>query len=125
MSCTLTRVYSFEAAHWLPKVPDGHKCKTLHGHTFRVTVVVRGPIGDDGMVCDFAAIDALARPLIARLDHRCLNDVEGLENPTSELLAVWFCRELAEIPHLHAVRVSETERSCAEVLAMDANGGLE
>lgn len=113
MNATLERHYSFEAAHWLPKVPGGHKCKNLHGHTFRVTVFVRGPIRDDGMVCDFADVDVRVKPLVARLDHQCLNDF--LANPTSELLAVWFCAQLHGLPWLHAVRVSETERSACTV----------
>ena len=113
MIATLRRDYTFEAAHSLPLVPDGHKCKAVHGHSYRVAVLVRGPVGPLGWVCDFAEIDAVARPIIARLDHSNLNDV--LPNPTSELLAVWLLGELATVPHLHAVRVSETGRSCCEV----------
>jgi 6-pyruvoyltetrahydropterin/6-carboxytetrahydropterin synthase len=88
----------------------------MHGHSYRVTVVVRGPVDPaTGWVCDFAEIDAAAKPIIARLDHSTLNDT--LPNPTSELLAAWLLRELAAVPHLHAVAVSETERSSVEVLA--------
>lgn len=113
---TLRRTYTFEAAHRLPLVCEGHKCGRMHGHSYRVTVVVRGPVDPaTGWVCDFAEIDAAAKPIIARLDHSTLNDT--LPNPTSELLAAWLLRELAAVPHLHAVAVSETERSSVEVLA--------
>jgi 6-pyruvoyltetrahydropterin/6-carboxytetrahydropterin synthase len=113
MIATLSRDYTFEAAHWLPLVPEGHKCKAVHGHSYRVTVLVRGPVGTLGWVCDFAEIDAVARPIIARLDHSTLNDV--VPNPTSELLCAWLLRELAAVPHLHAVTVRETERSACTV----------
>ena len=113
MIVTLAREYTFEAAHWLPHVPDGHKCRTMHGHSYRVTVLVRGPVGPLGWVCDFADIDAVARPVIARLDHSTLND--AVPNPTSEMLCAWLLRELAPVPHLHAVRVQETERSACTV----------
>ncbi len=113
---TLERLYEFEAAHRLPHVPAGHKCGVMHGHSYRVTVVVRGPVDPvAGWVCDFAEIDAVAKPIIARLDHSTLNDT--FPNPTSELLAAWLVAELAAVPHLYSVRVSETRRSSAEVLA--------
>lgn len=113
---TLRRTYTFEAAHRLPLVCEGHKCGRIHGHSYRVTVVVRGPVDPvAGWVCDFAEIDAVAKPVIARLDHTMLNDV--MPNPTSELLAAWLIREFATVPHLYAVTVSETERSSVEVLA--------
>lgn len=92
------REFSFEAAHLLPHLPEGHKCRRLHGHSFRVEVHVEGPVADSGMVMDFADIQAAFQPLWAQLDHRYLNEVDGLANPTSENLAVWIwdrlCREL-------------------------------
>lgn len=116
MIATLTREYTFEAAHWLPLVPDGHKCKTLHGHSYRITVFVRGPVGPLGWVCDFAEIDAVASPIVARLDHSTLNDV--VPNPTSELLCVWLLRELSNVPNIYAVSVQETKRSTCTVYAV-------
>lgn len=123
MIATLRRTYTFEAAHRLPHVPAGHKCGAMHGHSYRVTVVVRGPVDPVfGWVCDFAEIDAVARPIIARLDHSMLNDV--LWNPTSELLCAWLLRELAAVPHLYAVEVCETGRSACTVTVDDLGGAL-
>ena len=102
--------YGFEAAHLLPHVPDGHKCKRLHGHSFRVEVHIEGPLhGELGWVMDFADISATVKPVIARLDHRYLNDIPGLENPTSEVLAQWLWQELiSDLPRLKRVVVRET-----------------
>ena len=102
--------FSFEAAHRLPNVPEGHKCARLHGHSFRVRIVVDGPVdGRTGWVMDFADLKAVVRPLHDRLDHRYLNDIGGLENPTSEVLARWIFRELRpHLPMLSAVQVRET-----------------
>jgi 6-pyruvoyltetrahydropterin/6-carboxytetrahydropterin synthase len=102
--------FCFEAAHRLPAVPDGHKCKRLHGHSFRVTVHMRGPIGaESGWVMDFADLSAAVRPLHDRLDHYYLNEIEGLENPTSEVLARWIWRNLRNmLPGLDRVTVHET-----------------
>lgn len=116
-TATLAREYTFEASHRLPYVPEGHKCGRAHGHSYRVTVLVRGPLNAMGWVVDFAEIDAMAKPLVDALDHQHLNDI--LPNPTSELLAVWFLRGLATLPHLLAVRVSETSRSSVTVAVED------
>src|SRR3954469_23243846 len=87
--------FTFEAAHRLPNVPTGHKCARLHGHSFHVSVHIVGPIGKEtGWVIDFADISAAMNPLIARLDHYYLNDIEGLDNPTSENVARWIWRRL-------------------------------
>jgi 6-pyruvoyltetrahydropterin/6-carboxytetrahydropterin synthase len=106
----LYKDFTFEAAHRLPHVPEGHKCARLHGHSFRVRVTVRGPVGErTGWVMDFAELKAAFRPLMDRLDHHYLNDVPGLENPTSENLARYVWRELARaLPGLAAVEVRET-----------------
>ena len=109
----MTRIFkdfSFEAAHRLPNVPEGHKCARLHGHSFRVRVVIEGPVDTrTGWVMDFADIKAVVRPLEDRLDHYYLNDIEGLENPTSEELARWIWRALKpQLPLLAAIEVRET-----------------
>jgi 6-pyruvoyltetrahydropterin/6-carboxytetrahydropterin synthase len=110
------KVFTFEAAHLLPNVPPGHKCARLHGHSFRVEVHVSGPLDPHlGWVMDFADLKAAFRPLHDQLDHRYLNEIEGLENPTSENLARWiWARLLPALPGLSKVVVRETCNSgCA------------
>jgi 6-pyruvoyltetrahydropterin/6-carboxytetrahydropterin synthase len=113
MRCQLVREYDFEAAHRLPNVPDSHKCSRLHGHSYRVTITIAGPIDPElGWLMDFADMDEVVDPVIAQLDHRYLNEVPGLENPTSELLAVWLWRKLeVQLPLLVELAVSETPTS--------------
>lgn len=104
------RSFTFEAAHSLPNVPDNHKCRRLHGHSFQVTVHVTGPVGtDSGWVMDFADIKQACEPVYDALDHRYLNDIAGLENPTSEHIARWIWQQLKpELPQLSQVVVRET-----------------
>lgn len=106
---------TFDAAHRLPCVPQGHKCGNLHGHTFTVEVHARGPVGGDtGWVMDFGDLKRLAKPVIDRLDHAYLNDIPGLENPTSECIASWLWRELKPaLPQLCRLVVRESPTSGA------------
>jgi 6-pyruvoyltetrahydropterin/6-carboxytetrahydropterin synthase len=106
----LHKQFRFEAAHRLPHVAADHKCARLHGHSFAVTVWVDGPVGPDtGWVMDFADLSAAFAPLHDRLDHRYLNEIEGLENPTSEVLAMWIWDRLApELPALSRIDIHET-----------------
>jgi 6-pyruvoyltetrahydropterin/6-carboxytetrahydropterin synthase len=106
----LYKDFSFEAAHRLPNVPADHKCARLHGHSFQIRVSVDGPVGErSGWVMDFADLKAAFRPVHDKLDHRYLNEIPGLENPTSEVLAQWIWRELeATLPGLSEVEVRET-----------------
>ncbi len=110
MTLELRRTFQFEAAHLLPLLPEGHKCRRLHGHSFLVEVVVSGPCDPVlGWVMDYADIKAAFQPLWERLDHRYLNEVPGLDNPTSENVAVWIWRELKpRLPLLSEVVVAET-----------------
>lgn len=102
--------FTFEAAHRLPNVPPGHKCARLHGHSFRARIFVRGPMGaDTGWVMDFGDISAAIAPVRAQLDHYLLNDIPGLENPTSEVLARWIWQRLRPaLPSLSAIELYET-----------------
>lgn len=102
--------FTFEAAHRLPHVPDGHKCGRLHGHSFRVEIHVRGPVDPHtGWVMDFADLKAAFAPLYRELDHNYLNDLPGLENPTSEVLAQWIWTRLQPtLPSLSRIVVRET-----------------
>lgn len=106
----LHKQFRFEAAHRLPNVPESHKCARLHGHSFLVTIWVGGPVGDEtGWVMDFADLSSAFAPLHDRLDHRYLNEVDGLENPTSEILAMWIWDRLEEtLPELVRVDIHET-----------------
>lgn len=107
----LFKEFTFEAAHRLPNVSAEHKCARLHGHSYRVIVHVEGDVNDTtGMVVDFAEVTAAFKPIVEKyLDHYYLNDVEGLENPTSENLAHWIWqRLLPALPLLSAVQVRET-----------------
>jgi 6-pyruvoyltetrahydropterin/6-carboxytetrahydropterin synthase len=102
--------FTFEAAHRLPNVPPEHKCARLHGHSFRVRVTVTGPVDPRlGWVIDFADVKQAFAPLHAKLDHYYLNEIEGLENPTSEVLAQWIWERIKpQLPMLSAVEVRET-----------------
>lgn len=103
------REFQFDAAHLLPHVPAGHKCARLHGHTYRVEVHISGPVSPaSGWVADFGDISSAFAPVHAELDHHYLNDVPGLENPTSEVLAQWIWARLATTLPLSAVIVRET-----------------
>jgi 6-pyruvoyltetrahydropterin/6-carboxytetrahydropterin synthase len=104
------KAFTLECAHRLPHVPAGHKCARVHGHSFRVEIHVRGPVDAQlGWVMDFAELKAAFDPLYRQLDHHYLNDVPGLENPTSENLARWIWERLRPtLPLLSAVVVHET-----------------
>ena len=102
--------FTFEAAHRLPNVPPGHKCARLHGHSFKAKLIAEGPLGTEtGWVQDFADLKEAFEPLHTMLDHNYLNDIEGLENPTSENIAVWIWDRIKpKVPLLTCVHVQET-----------------
>ena len=105
------REFKFEAAHRLPHVPDGHKCSRLHGHSYRFTVFVGGPVDADlGWVMDFGDIKAVVEPVVRDLDHYYLNEIEGLENPTSEVLAQWLWNRIG--PGLRGLESIEVRETC-------------
>jgi len=108
------REFSFEAAHQLPAVHPHHKCGRLHGHSYRATVTIRGDVDPTkGWVTDFAEISVAFDPIRQQLDHHYLNEINGLENPTSENVARWIYDRLAESLPLAAVAVRETDHSGA------------
>ena len=112
----ISQAFSFEAAHLLPNVAEGHRCRRLHGHSYRVELRLAGPVDPvTGFVADFLAIEAAVRPLQERLDHNYLNDIEGLENPTAENIAIWIWdRVKPALPQLESVKVFETPDCWAE-----------
>ncbi len=110
MRMRLSKSFRFDSAHFLPRLPDGHKCKRLHGHSFEVEIVVEGEVDPDlGWLIDYQEIKDAVAPIISQLDHRLLNTIDGLENPTSEVLAEWiWSRVVSELPILKVVSVKET-----------------
>jgi 6-pyruvoyltetrahydropterin/6-carboxytetrahydropterin synthase len=110
MKLELRKTFQFEAAHLLPKLPLTHKCRRLHGHSFQVEVVVAGEADPKmGWVMDYADISAAFKPIWEKLDHHYLNDIRGLENPTSEIVAAWIWKHLKpKLPLLTEIVVAET-----------------
>ena len=107
----LVKEFRFEAAHHLPKFPEGHKCRRLHGHSFRVRIMVRGHVDEEtGIIRDFADLSDAWEPLFDQLDHQYLNKVEGLENPTAENLALWIWDRLFRT--LHSLSLVEVYETC-------------
>ena len=109
MSTTLFKDFTFEAAHRLPHVPEGHKCGRLHGHSFMVRLEITGEIDPHtGWIMDFAELKAAFKPTTYdRLDHYYLNDIHGLENPTSEVLAKWIWDQIKPVVPLLKCRNGE------------------
>lgn len=107
------KAYQIEAAHYLPNVSAKHKCRRMHGHSFHVEIHVSGETDEsNGWVIDFAEITESFQPIYDQLDHRCLNEIEGLENPTSENLAMWIWQRLKPVlPQLSKIVVRETPSS--------------
>ncbi len=110
MRCRLVRSFRFESAHFLPKVPEGHKCARTHGHSYEVELTVEGEVDPElGWVLDFSVLSQHMAPLVAQVDHRLLNDLEGLDNPTTEVFVKWFWDRLkGKLPDLVEIAISET-----------------
>src|SRR5262245_48533542 len=123
MLTTIHRSYYCESAHFLPLVPEGHKCKRMHGHHYRIDVAVEGVPDQRGWVLDFWDLDEVFEPLRIKMDHHLLNEIPGLENPTAEVIAAWIARTLEPLLRAHdsrlrlaEVSVFETPDCCATVI---------
>lgn len=124
---TLCKQFTFDAAHCLDRLPADHKCHRMHGHTYRVDITITGPADKNGFVIDYAVMDEMWRPLHEQLDHRVLNDVEGLEIPSTENVGAWIHNHLIgtglvggvsncnDMPALTSVRVHESTSTWCEV----------
>jgi 6-pyruvoyltetrahydropterin/6-carboxytetrahydropterin synthase len=112
----ITQAFIFEAAHRLPRVPASHRCHRLHGHSYRVEIEAEGAVDpESGFVIDFFDVEAALAPVLARLDHHYLNDIEGLDNPTAENIAVWIWTAIKPaLAPVSAVRIYETPMCWAE-----------
>lgn len=110
MKLELRKTFQFESAHRLPQLPEGHKCHRLHGHSFQAEIVVEGECDPRlGWVMDYAEISAAFKPIWEQLDHNYLNEIPGLENPTSEKIAVWIWQQLRpQLPLLKEIVIAET-----------------
>lgn len=109
----LYKQFTFDSAHFLPNLPDGHPCKELHGHTYHLTVFVEGEVlKEKGWVIDFTELKNAVKPVIKLIDHKLLNKIEGLENPTSEMLAIWMWNKIKpELSSLRKIELKETPTS--------------
>lgn len=116
MKVRISKTFDFDAAHRLPNVPEGHKCGRMHGHTYRVEVMLEGEPDHRGFVVDYAEIAEAWKPIEHVLDHHTLNDVPGLENPTTEILAPWILERFSRsLPETVGVRVFESSTTYCEV----------
>jgi 6-pyruvoyltetrahydropterin/6-carboxytetrahydropterin synthase len=109
----LYKEFTFDSAHFLPNVPEGHKCRSIHGHTYRLRVWLKGkPDPQLGWIIDFAELKKIIKPVVAELDHKLMNNIPGLENPTCELIAVWIWNQLKPaLPAMARIELHETPTS--------------
>ncbi len=105
--------FTFDSAHFLPHVPDGHPCKQIHGHTYRLLIYFEGDIDKDlGWVTDFGEVKRIVTPIVKSIDHTLLNNIAGLKNPTCELIAIWLWKKIkTELPLLKKIELFETATS--------------
>ena len=104
--------FTFDSAHFLPNVPEGHKCGNMHGHTYSLTVFIEGEPDKQGWIIDYSDLKKEIQPIIELIDHKVLNNIAGLNNPTSELLAVWLWNKIKPLmPGLKKIELNETPTS--------------
>lgn len=102
--------FTFDSAHFLPNVPEGHKCRQLHGHTYHFTIFISGKqLKEEGWILDFSDLKTIVQPIISMLDHHLLNEIDGLANPTAEILAKWIWNKVHPLlPSLTRIELKET-----------------
>lgn len=112
-TATIFKELTFDAAHFLPNVPEGHKCRNIHGHTYRLKVYITGQIDEHtGWVADFAELKKSVKSVVEEVDHKLLNNIEGLDNPTCELLAKWLWEKIKPlVAGLKRIELHETPTS--------------
>lgn len=105
--------FTFDSAHFLPNVPEQHKCRQLHGHTYHLTIFLEGDVlEEEGWIMDFTDLKKAVQPVINTVDHRFLNDIPGLENPTTELFSIWLWKKIKPLlPALKRIELKETPGS--------------
>ncbi|MCS7064000.1 MAG: 6-carboxytetrahydropterin synthase QueD [Methylacidiphilales bacterium] len=110
MTIIITKDFHFEAAQSLASFPEGHKCRHIHGHSFKVSISIKGPVNPQtGLLRDHAEISQAMRPILKKIDHAYLNDIPGLENPTIENIAAWLWHQLKpHLPELYEITLHET-----------------
>jgi 6-pyruvoyltetrahydropterin/6-carboxytetrahydropterin synthase len=110
MKFTVSKEFSFEAAHSLPHLPLGHKCRNTHGHSYRFSVECSAPLDDRGFVVDYAEISAVVNPIVARLDHQNLNDLFPFHT-TAENISAWLYEEVSKHLPVSAIVFHETQKT--------------
>ena len=110
---TIFKQFTFDSAHFLPNVPETHKCRGIHGHTYKLTVFLEGPLDPQlAWVADFGDIKREVKAVVDLVDHKLLNDIPGLENPTCEVVAIWIWNKIkSSIPLLKRIELHETPTS--------------
>jgi len=117
MKITISKGFSFDASHFLPNLPNDHKCKQLHGHSYKVILTIEGDLDSKtGWIMDFATVSLIFQPYLKQLDHSHLNNIKGLENPTAENISYWIFKNLKpELPGLIKVKIIENPDAWVEI----------
>jgi 6-pyruvoyltetrahydropterin/6-carboxytetrahydropterin synthase len=117
---TIAKRFTFDAAHFLPCMPELHKCRGMHGHTYEVELRLHGEPDENGILVDYGDIATAWEPIFVQIDHKVLNDIPGLKMPSTEVLAVWLFDRFTEAPfakHLASIKVAESSTTWAELTA--------
>ena len=103
--------FNIESARSIPNLPKTHPCHHIHGHSFKIIISVQGDVNEqNGFVVDFQDIDDAFDPLKKELDHSYLNDIEDLQNPTSENICIWIWNKIqSSLPNIYKIEIRETD----------------